>query len=270
MNDSTNSLLDVIPSSRTSFSEGTKVRVPKMADIIADHIRNRILSGELREGDSLPSEAELLESFGISRPTLREAFRVLETEKLISVSRGSRKGATIHAPKIDVVARYMTYVLRTNEISISDIYDARLAIEPFAVRRLAEKQPKEVVERLRLEAQRLDELNEQEKHEEVTVGLTEFHRVLVEVGGNRTLNLLVELLNDIMRTHQIQHLSLRPFTSAEQKKRSKVGIKSFYRLIEYIEQGDAEGAEHHWRLHLEKTNKIWVMNPKALPPLRQT
>ena len=121
-----------------------------------------------------------------------------------------------------------------------------------------------------MEAQRLDELNEQEKHEDVTIGLTEFHRVLVEVGGNQTLNLLVELLNDIMRTHQIQHLSLRPFTSAEQKKRSKVGIKSFYRLIEYIEQGDVEGAENHWRLHLEKTNKIWVMNPKALPPLRQT
>ena len=162
----------------------------------------------------------------------------------------------------------MTYVLRTNEISISDIYDARLAIEPFAVRRLAEKQPKEVVGRLRQEAQRLEALNEKERHEDVTIGLTEFHRVLVEVGGNRTLNLLVELLNDIMRTHQIQHLSLRPFTSAQQKKRSKLGIKSFYRLIEYIEQGDVEGAENHWRLHLKTTNKIWVTNPEVLPPLR--
>ena len=128
------------------------MRVPKMADMIADHIRNRILDGELKEGDSLPSEAQLLEGFGVSRPTLREAFRVLETEKLISVSRGSRKGATVHAPTIDIVSRYMTYVLRINEISISDIYDARLAIEPFAVRRLAEKQPKEVLARLRQEA----------------------------------------------------------------------------------------------------------------------
>ena len=268
MTEGANNTLDVGTTSPTSFVTGNKVRVPKMAEIVAGNIRNRILDGELKEGDSLPSEAQLLEGFGISRPTLREAFRVLETEKLISVSRGSRKGATVHVPKIDVVARYMTYVLRTNEISISDIYDARLAIEPFAVRRLAEKQPKEVVERLREEAERLEMLNEQERHEDVTIGLTEFHRVLVEVGGNKTLNLLVELLNDIMQAHQIQHLSLRPFTSAEQKQRSKVGIKSFYRLIKYIEQGDVEGAEKHWRLHLEKTNKIWVSNPKALPPLR--
>ena len=243
-----------------------KIRVPKMAELVADNIRSKILDGELNEGDSLPSEKKLLEAFNISRPTLREAFRVLETEKLISVSRGSRSGATVHAPKIDSVSRYMTYVMRANNTPISDIYDARLAIEPFAVRRLAEKRPKETVERLRQEARRLDVLNNEEKHEEVTIGLTEFHRVLVEVGGNQTLHFIVELINDIMRAHQIQHLSLRPFSSEEQRKRSHVGIKSFFRLIEYIENGDVDGAESHWRLHLKKTNEIWVSDPTVLPP----
>ena len=83
-----------------------KVRVPKMADIVADQIRSRIINGELKEGDRLPSEALMLERFGISRPTLREALRVLETEKLISVSRGSRNGAIVHTPKIDVCLLY--------------------------------------------------------------------------------------------------------------------------------------------------------------------
>ena len=69
-----------------------------------------------------------------------------------------------------------------------------------------------------------------------------------------------------MRAHQIQHLSLRPFSSEEQRKRSQKGIKSFFRLIEYIENGDVDGAERHWRLHLEKTNEIWVSDPKVLPP----
>ena len=210
---------------------GGKIRVPKVAELVADSIRNRILNGELKEGDTLPSEANLLEAFGISRPTLREAFRVLETEKLLSVSRGSRKGATVHEPKIDGVARYASYVMRSNNTTIADVYDARLAIEPFIVRRLAEKSPKETVERLRQEAKRLEVLNDAEKHEEVTIGLTEFHRVLVEVGGNKALHFLVELLNDIMKTHQLRHLSLRPFTSAEQRKRSQIGIKSFFRLV---------------------------------------
>ena len=187
-----------------------KIRVPKVAELVAETIRNRILNGELKEGDSLPPEAQLLEAFGISRPTPREAFRVLETEKLISVSRGSRSGATVHEPKIEGVSRYASYVMRAKNMTIAEIYDARLAIEPFVVRRLAEKRPKEVLARLRQEAERLDVLNDAEKHEEVTVGLTEFHRVLVEVGGNQALHFLVELLNDILKEHQVRHLSLRP------------------------------------------------------------
>ncbi|MEP1231339.1 MAG: FCD domain-containing protein [Litorimonas sp.] len=262
------SATEFAPVRANPIKTGGKIRVPKVAELVADTIRNRILSGELREGDSLPPEAQLLEAFGISRPTLREAFRVLETEKLLSVSRGSRTGATVHEPKIDGVARYASYVLRANNTTIADVYGARLAIEPFIVRRLAEKSPKETVERLRQEAKRLDVLNEAEKHEEVTIGLTEFHRVLVEVGGNKALHFLVELLNDIMKTHQLRHLSLRPFTSAEQRKRSQIGIKSFFRLVEYIEKGDVDAAEAHWRLHLEKTNKIWVADPKMLPEIR--
>ncbi len=262
------SATDFTPVRAVPVKTGGKIRVPKVAELVADTIRNRILNGELKEGDSLPPEAQLLEAFGISRPTLREAFRVLETEKLLSVSRGSRTGATVHEPKIDGVARYASYVLRANNTTIEDVYGARLAIEPFIVRRLAEKSPKATIERLRQEANRLDALNAAEKHEEVTIGLTEFHRVLVEVGGNKALHFLVELLNDIMKTHQLRHLSLRPFTSGEQRKRSQKGIKSFFRLIEYIEKGDVDGAESHWRLHLEKTNKIWVTDPKMLPEIR--
>lgn len=216
----------------------------------------------------MPSAGQLLKEFEVSRPTLREAFRVLETENLISTSRGSRKGATVHAPKVDGVARYLTYVLRSNQISIADIYEARLAIEPFAVRRLAEKRPEETVKRLRREAERLDVLNDAEKHEEVTLGLTEFHRTLVEVGGNQTLHILVELLIDIMRGHQIQHLSRRPLDSEQQQRRSKIGIKSFHKLIKLIESGDVDGAEAHWRLHLGRTNKFWVTDPTMVPPMR--
>ena len=79
---------------------GGKIRVPKVAELVAETIRNRILNGELKEGDSLPAEAQLLEAFGISRPTLREAFRVLETEKLISVSPVSYTHLTLPTKRI--------------------------------------------------------------------------------------------------------------------------------------------------------------------------
>ena len=67
-----------------------QVRVPKTAELVAGRIRRSIVTGELRTGDSLPSEAHLITDFQVSRPTIREAIRILESEGLISVSRGAR------------------------------------------------------------------------------------------------------------------------------------------------------------------------------------
>jgi DNA-binding FadR family transcriptional regulator len=90
---------------------GVSFRVPKTAELVAQRLRRQIISGDLAEGDALPSETTLTETFGISRPTLREAFRVLEAEQLISVRRGARGGARVHAPSADVAARYAGFRL---------------------------------------------------------------------------------------------------------------------------------------------------------------
>src|SRR5580658_4318281 len=90
---------------------GSQVRVPKMGELVASSLRRQIVRGDLAEGDALPSESELMQQFGVSRPTLREAFRVLESESLISVRRGAHGGAVVHVPNGDVAARYAALVL---------------------------------------------------------------------------------------------------------------------------------------------------------------
>ena len=65
--------------------------------------------------------------FGVSRPTLREAFRILEAEGLISISRGTRGGALIHRPNVRSAARHMSFVLQANLISQSATAHERLA-----------------------------------------------------------------------------------------------------------------------------------------------
>ena len=62
--------------------------MPKAAELLAARIRGQIIRGELKEGDALPAESELMETFGVSRPTLREAIRVLEMESLLRMRRG--------------------------------------------------------------------------------------------------------------------------------------------------------------------------------------
>src|SRR4051812_10355634 len=75
-----------------------RIETPKLAHIVAQRLRRRIANGELPPGSSLPREADLMTQFGVSRPALREALRVLEAESLISLGRGARAGATVMAP----------------------------------------------------------------------------------------------------------------------------------------------------------------------------
>jgi GntR family transcriptional regulator, transcriptional repressor for pyruvate dehydrogenase complex len=116
---------------------GQMLRAPKTAELIASHIRGQIVRGELTTGDTLPSEAAMTEMFGVSRPTLREAFRILETESLISIRRGARGGAQVSAPDVAVAARYVGLLLQVTHTTIADVYEARMVIEPVAAGLLA-------------------------------------------------------------------------------------------------------------------------------------
>lgn len=74
------------------------VHVPKAAVLVADALRDRILRRELVPGDRLPSEPLLMSQYGVSRPTLREALRLLEAAELLEVRRGARGGGVIRTP----------------------------------------------------------------------------------------------------------------------------------------------------------------------------
>ncbi|HRE03853.1 MAG TPA: GntR family transcriptional regulator, partial [Ilumatobacteraceae bacterium] len=64
------------------------LRQPRLAEMVADVLRQRILSGELGDGSIIGKQEELIEEFNVSKPSIREALRILETEGLISVQRG--------------------------------------------------------------------------------------------------------------------------------------------------------------------------------------
>ncbi|KQC35597.1 FadR/GntR family transcriptional regulator, partial [Frankia sp. ACN1ag] len=125
------------PAHTAAVRIGRHVRVPKTAELVAAHLRRQIVRGELHEDDALPPEAVLMEQFGVSRPTLREAFRVLESEALISVRRGAHGGARVHTPNGHVAARYTALVLEHQHTTLADIHTAHTHLEPAAIRLLA-------------------------------------------------------------------------------------------------------------------------------------
>lgn len=236
----------------TDLGQTEEVRVPKTAEIVADRIRKRIIAGELKEGDSLPPEGQLLERFGISRPTLREAFRILEAERLIAVSRGSRTGARVSPPQVGSVSRYASFVLQADGVHVPDIFEARLAIELFAVRRLSRRAKPAQIARLREEVAKLETLMAAEDKRAFIVGLADFHVVLVEAGGNETLLFMIRMLQDLMQQVQLRLLSRERDDSDGDGEKA---VRSMAKLVDLIAAGEGEEAARHWRLHLINANK---------------
>ena len=241
----------------------SSIRVPKTAEVIADQIRRKIVRGELKEGDFLPPEAAMLTSLSISRPTLREAFRILEAERLISIVRGARTGARVHRPTVQNAARYAGFVLQAENTTIYDVYEARLAIEPFVVRQLAEKRSQKAVEQLNIETERLESLVDDERYVDFMIGIAQFHHHVVELSGNQTLSFVTRMLHGVVTRHQVDFLEYSQMSSETQRKRARLGIRSFRKLIDLIGSGAAAEAEAHWRLHLTNSNASWVPRGEA-------
>src|SRR3979490_2448185 len=127
--------------------EVTSLREPKMADRVATGPRRLFIRGEIPRGTRLPPQSELMERFGVSRPTLREAFRVLESESLIEVQRGVRGGARVTRPRRKTLARYPGLILEYEGVTLKDVYDARVTLEtPLVVQMAKDRNPAVIAE----------------------------------------------------------------------------------------------------------------------------
>jgi GntR family transcriptional regulator, transcriptional repressor for pyruvate dehydrogenase complex len=226
---------------------GALVRVPKMAELVASDLRRRILRGELVENDALPSESALMERFGVSRPTLREAFRVLESESLISVRRGAHGGARVHLPNADVAARQTALVLEHRGVSMQDVYDARGVIEPGCVAVLAKNRTTAQLRELHAALERSRAVKEDPVRQ--MQEQTHFHGLIVDMAGNQTLSVLSGMLRHIIDVAHMAHVESDAGTPSGQEA-MKNGFAAHERIVKLIEARDGERAERLWRRHL--------------------
>ena len=224
------------------------VKVPKTAELVATQLRNQIIRGDLREGDALPPESALMEQFGVSRPTLREAFRVLESEALISVRRGARGGARVHAPNGDVAARYAGLVLQFRGTTLADVYAARKVLELPAVEHVARERPREAM--IELE-QNLADASAHIDDPGALIRLQEqFHQVIVRHGGNQTLATFREMVHHIIELHNQVYVA-RWGGAPTERSGAKRGERTHERFVELVLAGDADEAVELWSRHLD-------------------
>jgi DNA-binding FadR family transcriptional regulator len=220
---------------------------------IADEIRAAIVAGDLSEGDSLGHEPDLVRRFGVSRPSLREALRILEAEGLISVVRGTLGGVVVHEPDERLTARTAALVLQARNVPVADVHAARSIIEPVAARIVAESTSR---------VSATQELRQLIQHQEDVFDDPElfgpanaaFHERLVALTRNQTLSIVAAMLNEVIAqaVTAMAQTSTNEVSTATRRR----GLSSQTKLVELIARGEGDEAELHWRTHLKAVGRI--------------
>jgi len=230
-------------------------RLPRMAELVASNLRRRIIGGELDDGAELPREAELLAEFGVSRPSLREGLRILETEGLIRIRRGKVGGGVVQRPTAQSTAYHLALTLQSRGATLRDIAAARVVLEPacagFAAGQDARTRKKLVA---RLNA--LIDENESCVGESYafTEKALEFHAAIVELCGNTTVALLAGVVEAVWSSQE-RHWAKRVASDGDypDTRYQKDVVLAHRAVVAAIAKGDGEAATHLMRRHLGKS-----------------
>jgi GntR family transcriptional repressor for pyruvate dehydrogenase complex len=172
----------------------------KMPVLLAEAIADAIVSRGLRPGDRLATEAEMIAEYEVGRATLREALRVLEAQGLIEVRAGAGGGPFVARPDAHRLARMLSLQLRMSDVTLREVLDARLIIEPALAGQAALRRRDGHVVALRANQREL-EIAPRGSAGFLRVN-EEFHTLIADASGNRPLAALWSALAAIADGHE--------------------------------------------------------------------
>ncbi len=247
--------------SRRAAPKPAAPKRPKAAVLAAAELRHQIVTGQLKPGDKLHPEKVLQVEFAISRPTLREALRLLEAESLITISRGKHGGARVTSIDLTSVSNQVGIFLQMERTTLKDVWFARTIIEPPAVGMLAALRNPAVMDELdaNIAAAREALQTDLILYADLTA---EFSKLVTRHCGNQTIHLLSSLIYDIIRL-QHQHITARTSMRASVGKLRENSLRHREKTVALIRSGKAAAAEKFWRAHLEETRDLILMAYKG-------
>lgn len=171
----------------------TANKAEKVSDRIIAQIRDAILSGQLKPGDRLASEKELMTQFEVSKATMRESLRVLEVLGLIEVRKGISGGAFVAKVDMRTTIHSLINFIHFQPVSIREITMLRYLIEPTVARIAASRFTSEDENNLRKIIGESIEPAGFELSREIG-----FHRYLARMAGNTLLTLMIDFIDNLL------------------------------------------------------------------------
>ncbi|MDF2235686.1 FCD domain-containing protein [Albimonas sp. CAU 1670] len=228
------------------MSDADRVRiapvvVPKASDVLADRLRDLIVAGRFLPGEALPPERELAAESGLSRSSVREALRLLETEGLLTTRAGRAGGSVVTRPGRDSIARSVELFVRAHGMRLGALLDCRLAVEPMLARLAAcnrtEAQLAEIAEiHARFEAS----VDKVPAYKRINL---DWHLAVARASGNEPLMALMEAVAAPIRDAQ----EYRHVTTPELRRGA---VRAHSVILEAIAAGDGEAAFKRMERHV--------------------
>ncbi len=219
----------------------TKTRLQSVVKALITHIRDY----ELRMGDLLPSEGEFARHLGVSRTVVREAFKALAAMKIIDVSAGRR--ARVSEFDGSVMALTLSHALRTEQLTVQQVWDVRRAIEMRSVALASMHRTEREAKHILLLTQQM-----RETHEDI-VTMTEhdiaFHIAIADSSRNPLFSVLIASLTSAMR-------DTNPIVWQNRQQRDEqIEVVDWHEAIaQAIRQKDAEGAIRAMSRHFDEAS----------------
>ena len=218
-----------------SMLEGLgRIKVPKSSDVLADRLRQEILSDAYQPGVSLPTERELVSATGLSRGSVREALRILEAQGLVHTRAGRYGGTTVSQPTTNDLAGHINLYAKGRSIPLRALVEVRLALEPMVAALAAERRTEVDLAILRAISTRI----EAAAKEEVATFLEEnvnWHDAIAAASHNDLLHAFATSVSGLM----FEASQIKEFAAIEVRERV---ILAHAKILEAIEAGDAERA----------------------------
>lgn len=225
------------------------IRRRKLHELVSEKLEEMIRSGELRPGDRLPAERDIMAAYGIGRPAVREALLALQGKGLIITESGRR--ARVTSPTADRVFANLDSAIGmmiSKSEDLKNLFDARMFIEAAMARRAA----------IVIDGTRLDQLREALAENQKAIGDREafmrtdieFHHVLFSVSENpvfdavhtAVVNWLMERWSKIERTEATEHLA----------------YQGHVQIANTIIKRDPDAAEKAMNKHLSASWAVWA------------
>jgi len=216
----------------------------KLSETVEEELERIIRQGELAEGDSLPSERELMEMFGVGRPSIRDALSALARKGLVKISSGER--TRVSRPSAEHIISELSGLSKdflTQPDGVKYFDQLRQFFESSLVRYAAEHATPEQIEGL----EEALKINERSIGSSVQFSKTDmnFHRVIAEIPGNPIFLAVHQALVDWV-------ISVRPTRpDADYQQLNNMSYQAHKGIYEKIRDKDVEGADLILKQHLQ-------------------